>query len=167
MTTSSPSQESESLDQQDRINPVVFYGSGLAILVFALWAMFFTEAAGTVIYAALAWISNSFGWFYFLAVVAYLVFVIAIACSRYGSIKLGPDHSEPEFNIVTWAAMLFSAGIGIDLIFYCIVEPVTQFMQPPAKPCSSPSCTGGCQAGAFIPWWACRWRFSAIATVCR
>ncbi|MCH9783650.1 MAG: BCCT family transporter, partial [Gammaproteobacteria bacterium] len=129
MTTSSPSQESESLDQQDRINPVVFYGSGLAILVFALWAMFFTEAAGTVIYAALAWISKSFGWFYFLAVVAYLVFVIAIACSRYGSIKLGPDHSEPEFNIVTWAAMLFSAGIGIDLIFYCIVEPVTQFME--------------------------------------
>ena len=48
MTTSSPSQESEALDQQDRINPVVFYGSGLAILLFALWAMFFTEAAGTV-----------------------------------------------------------------------------------------------------------------------
>ena len=99
MTTSSPSQESESLDQQDRINPVVFYGSGLAILVFALWAMFFTEAAGTVIYAALAWISNSFGWFYFLAVVSYLVFVIAIACSRYGSIKLG--RTIPNRNSIS------------------------------------------------------------------
>ena len=131
MTTSSPSQESESLDQQDRINPVVFYGSGLAILVFALWAMFFTEAAGTVIYAALAWISNSFGWFYFLAVVAYLVFVIAIACSRYGSIKLGPDHSEPEFNIVTWAAMLFSAGMGIGLLFWSIAEPMYHYVTPP------------------------------------
>ena len=157
MTTSSPSQESESLDQQDRINPVVFYGSGLAILVFALWAMFFTEAAGTVIYAALAWISNSFGWFYFLAVVAYLVFVIAIACSRYGSIKLGPDHSEPEFNIVTWAAMLFSAGIGIDLIFYCIVEPVTQFMEPPVGEGGSVEAAREAMQLTFLHWGLSGW----------
>ncbi|MEP4371641.1 MAG: BCCT family transporter, partial [Alloalcanivorax venustensis] len=157
MTTSSPSQDSESLDQQDRINPVVFYGSGLAILVFALWAMFFTEAAGTVIYAALAWISNSFGWFYFLAVVSYLVFVIAIACSRYGSIKLGPDHSEPEFNIVTWAAMLFSAGIGIDLIFYCIVEPVTQFMQPPVGEGGSVEAAREAMQLTFLHWGLSGW----------
>ena len=157
MTTSSPSQESEALDQQDRINPVVFYGSGLAILLFALWAMFFTEAAGTVIYAALAWISNSFGWFYFLAVVSYLVFVIAIACSRYGSIKLGPDHSEPEFNIVTWAAMLFSAGIGIDLIFYCIVEPVTQFMQPPVGAGGSVEAAREAMQLTFLHWGLSGW----------
>ena len=157
MTTSSSSQESGTLDQQDRINPVVFYGSGLAILLFALWAMFFTEAAGTVIYAALAWISNSFGWFYFLAVVSYLVFVIAIACSRYGSIKLGPDHSEPEFNIVTWAAMLFSAGIGIDLIFYCIVEPVTQFMQPPVGEGGSVEAAREAMQLTFLHWGLSGW----------
>ena len=154
MTTSSPSHESESLDQQDRINPVVFYGSGLAILVFALWAMFFTEAAGTVIYAALAWISNSFGWFYFLAVVAYLVFVIAIACSRYGSIKLGPDHSEPEFNIVTWAAMLFSAGMGIGLMFFGVAEPVTHYASPPVGPAGTVESARQAMTITFFHWCA-------------
>ncbi|PVY76374.1 choline/glycine/proline betaine transport protein [Tamilnaduibacter salinus] len=118
-------------DPDDRLNPLVFYGSTIGIIVFALWAMVFTDQANATIGQALSWISNSFGWFYFLSVVAYLVFVIVIAFSRFGSIKLGPDHSEPEFNLITWAAMLFSAGIGIDLIFYCIVEPLSQFMAPP------------------------------------
>ena len=103
---------------RDRINPVVFYSSAVAIVVFAIWTMFFTEPSLTVINTVLGWISNTFGWFYFLAVLVYLLFVIVIATSRYGKIRLGPDHSKPEFNVVTWAAMLFSAGIGIDLLFF-------------------------------------------------
>ncbi|WP_148253468.1 choline BCCT transporter BetT [Aidingimonas lacisalsi] len=116
---------------QDRINPLVFYGSTIGIVVFALWTMFFTQSASAVINAVLTWISDTFGWFYFVAVVAYLVFVIAIGLSRYGKLRLGPAHSTPDFNVVTWAAMLFSAGIGIDLLFFCIAEPVTQFLAPP------------------------------------
>ncbi|MCH2558605.1 MAG: choline BCCT transporter BetT [Alcanivorax sp.] len=161
MSTSSSrdtsSSDSGPLDQQDRINPLVFYGSVIVIVLFSLWAMFFTESAGAVIYGVLAWISNSFGWFYFLAVVAYLVFVIAIAFSRYGSIKLGPDHAEPEFNIVTWAAMLFSAGIGIDLIFYCIVEPVTQFLQPPVGEGGSVEAAREAMKLTFLHWGLSGW----------
>ncbi|MCW8126853.1 choline BCCT transporter BetT [Microbulbifer halophilus] len=132
MHEAKPSQDaSKATEAEAHIKPLVFYGSIIGIALFSLWAMFFTEAAGKLINGVLAWISSGFGWFYFLAVVAYLVFVIVVAISRYGNIKLGPDHAEPEFNVVTWAAMLFSAGIGIDLIFYCIVEPLTQFMEPP------------------------------------
>jgi len=116
---------------KDRINPVVFYASAIGIAVFALWAMVFSDQAGSVINAALAWISNTFGWFYFLAVLVYLGFVIFIGFSRYGKIRLGPDHSKPEFGLLTWAAMLFSAGIGIDLLFFCVSEPVTQFLAGP------------------------------------
>ena len=101
MDTANPSPQAEPDIPEGRINPLVFYGSTTGIVLFALWAMLFTEQANETIYGALAWISGSFGWFYFISVVAYLVFVIAIACSRYGSIKLGPDHAEPEFNIVT------------------------------------------------------------------
>ena len=115
----------------DRINPTVFYGSALGIIVFAVWTMFFTAPATEVINAILGWIANTFGWFYFVAVTAYLVFVVYIAFSRYGNLKLGPAHSTPDFNMLTWAAMLFSAGIGIDLLFFCIAEPVTQFLAPP------------------------------------
>ena len=116
---------------KDRINPIVFYGSAIGIVAFALWTMLFTDSASAAINAVLSWISDTFGWFYFVAVVAYLVFVIAIATSRLGKLRLGPAHSTPDFNMVTWAAMLFSAGIGIDLIFFCIAEPVTQFLAPP------------------------------------
>ncbi len=54
-----------------------------------------------------------------------------IACSRFGSVKLGPEQSKPEFSLLSWAAMLFAAGIGIDLMFFSVAEPVTQYMQPP------------------------------------
>ncbi len=118
-------------ERRDRLNPIVFYGSVIGVVVLALWIIFFTEPATAVINTALTFISNSFGWFYFLAVLVYLVFVVVIAASRFGSIKLGPAHSEPEFNVVTWAAMLFAAGIGIDLLFYVVVEPVSQYLEPP------------------------------------
>lgn len=118
-------------EQKDRLNPVVFFVSAAGIAAFALWAMIFNDQASSVIFGALAWISDSFGWFYFLAVVLYLGFVIYVALSRFGKIRLGPDHSRPEFGVLTWAAMLFSAGIGIDLLFFCISEPVTQFLEAP------------------------------------
>lgn len=118
-------------ERENRLNPVVFYGSTVSILVFALLTILFTETASAVIFSALAWISNSFGWFYFVSVVAYLAFVIIVGFSRFGKLRLGPAHSKPDFNVVTWAAMLFSAGIGIDLLFFSVAEPVTQFLAPP------------------------------------
>lgn len=116
---------------QGRINPVVFYGSGIGIIIFALCTILFTDTAVGWINMVLGWISNSFGWFYFIAVVAYLLFVIVIAMSRFGTIRLGREHMRPEFPLLTWAAMLFAAGIGIDLLFFCVAEPVTQFLAPP------------------------------------
>lgn len=118
-------------DEKVRVNPIPFYGAVIGITIFALWTMIFTEAASSVIGAALGWISSTFGWFYFIVVVAYLVFVIVIALSPWGKIRLGQDHTRPEFPLLTWAAMLFAAGIGIDLIFFCIVEPITQYLAPP------------------------------------
>lgn len=115
----------------DRLNPTVFFGSSIVIVVFALWTMVFTESAEGMINTVLGWVSDTFGWYYFLTVVAYLVFVIFIAASRVGDIRLGPDHSKPEFNLISWASMLFAAGIGIDLLFFCIAEPVSQFLNPP------------------------------------
>jgi choline/glycine/proline betaine transport protein len=123
-----PSQADQS---GDRLNPVVFFGSSILIVLFALWTMFFTEAADATVGGLLSWVSTNFGWYYFLTVVIYLAFVIVIAATKLGDIKLGPDHSKPEFNIISWASMLFAAGIGIDLLFYCIYEPLIMYMNPP------------------------------------
>ncbi|MBS9405552.1 choline BCCT transporter BetT [Halomonas sp. TRM85114] len=143
--------------QQDRINPVVFYGSAIAIVAFALWTMAFTEPASAVINAVLGWISDTFGWFYFIAVVAYLVFVIAISLSRFGKLRLGPAHSRPDFNVVTWAAMLFSAGIGIDLLFFCIAEPVTQFLAPPEGDPATVAAARHAMELTFLHWGLSGW----------
>jgi choline/glycine/proline betaine transport protein len=59
-----------------------------------------------------AWITQYFSWFYSLVVTVFVIFLLGIALSRYGAIRLGPDDAEPEFKFSSWIAMLFAAGMG-------------------------------------------------------
>lgn len=117
--------------EKDRINPVVFYTSAGLILTFSLVTILYSDLAAAWIQTTVNWVSSTFGWYYMLAATLYIVFVVYMACSRYGAIKLGPEQSKPEFSLLSWSAMLFAAGIGIDLMFFSVAEPVTQYMQPP------------------------------------
>ena len=117
--------------EKDRINPVVFYTSAGLILTFSLVTILYSDLAAAWIQTTVNWVSSTFGWYYMLAATLYIVFVIYMACSRYGAIKLGPEQSKPEFSLLSWSAMLFAAGIGIDLMFFSVAEPVSQYMQPP------------------------------------
>jgi choline/glycine/proline betaine transport protein len=123
--------EEQDAQPSTRINPVVFYGSGVGILALALWAIISPEGAAGAIGVLVGWISEWFGWFYILIATIFLAFVIFLALSRYGSTKLGPEHSEPDFGVFSWAAMLFAAGIGTDLMFFAVAEPVSQYLAPP------------------------------------
>ena len=118
-----------SQSRKDKINPVVLYLGRTDFVVFlmTIFSRFFCR----VDWAHPDWVSKTFGWYYLLAATLYIVFVVCIACSRFGSVKLGPEQSKPEFSLLSWAAMLFAAGIGIDLMFFSVAEPVTQYMQPP------------------------------------
>ena len=118
-------------DMQDGLNKVVFYFSATLILLFSIITILFNEQANQVIINILNWVSRTFSWYYLLAATLYLVFIVFIACSRYGEIKLGPKHSKPEFSLLSWSAMLFSAGIGIDLMFFSVAEPLSHYMNPP------------------------------------
>ncbi|MDF2783620.1 MAG: choline transporter [Pantoea eucrina] len=117
--------------EKDRINPVVFFTSAGLILTFSLVTILYSDLAAAWIQTAVNWVSTTFGWYYMLAATLYIVFVVYMACSRYGAIKLGPEQSKPEFSLLSWSAMLFAAGIGIDLMFFSVAEPVSQYMQPP------------------------------------
>ncbi|WP_329798487.1 BCCT family transporter, partial [Klebsiella quasipneumoniae] len=70
-------------------------------------------------------------WFYILAVALILLSVTFLGLSRYGDIKLGPDHAQPDFSYHSWFAMLFSAGMGIGLMFFGVAEPVMHYLSPP------------------------------------
>ena len=117
--------------EKDKLNPVVFFTSAGLILLFSLMTILYSDVMAGWILKAVNWVSATFGWYYMLAATLYVVFVLYMACSRFSSIKLGPEQSKPEFSLLSWAAMLFAAGIGIDLMFFSVAEPVTQYMLPP------------------------------------
>lgn len=104
-------------------NPPVFLVSAVVIVAFLLVGSLFTEATNEVAGDAMAFIATYFGWFYILAATGFLVFVVALMISRYGRLRLGPDDSRPEYSTVPWFAMLFTAGMGIGLVFYGVYEP--------------------------------------------
>lgn len=116
---------------EDKLNHVVFYVSAGLVVVFSLFTILFNAEASKALDVVLDWVTSTFGWYYFAIASLYIAFVLFLACSRYGDIKLGPKHSKPEFSMVSWASMLFAAGIGIDLMFFSVAEPITQYMQPP------------------------------------
>jgi choline/glycine/proline betaine transport protein len=117
--------------RQIRMNPPVFYFAASFILLFGLVVILFPERSGEWLLAAQDWAANTVGWYYMLAMTLYLVFVVVTALSGYGKIKLGADHDEPEFSYLSWAGMLFAAGISITLFFFCVSEPLTHMLQPP------------------------------------
>lgn len=114
-----------------RMNPPVFYFAATFILLFGLVVIAMPAQAGAWLLAAQNWAANTVGWYYMLAMTLYLVFVVVTALSGYGKIKLGADHDEPEFSYLSWAGMLFAAGISITLFFFCVSEPLTHMVQPP------------------------------------
>jgi glycine betaine transporter len=119
------------------IDPGVF-GISLGIsMLFVLWGVFFTDNLAAVASAVLGFLIDAFGWVFILATFAFLIFVIFLAFSRYGRIKLGADDDEPEFRAASWVAMMFSVGMGIGLMFYGVAEPISHMSAPPnglAKP---------------------------------
>ncbi len=110
------------------------------------------ELAGTFFASILASITQNFGWFYMLAVAIFLVFIVSIALSPWGKIKLGPDHVEAEYTFLAWFAMLFSAGYGIALLFFGVAEPVLHFASPPEGPAETVGAAKEAMQIAFFHW---------------
>lgn len=109
----------------------VFITSFVGVCLVTLWAIVAPANAESVIGDLVGRVGTAFGWFYVALATAIVGFVIFLGVSRYGSIRLGPDHSRPEFSTFAWASMLFAAGIGTDVMFYSVIEPVSQYTAPP------------------------------------
>lgn len=126
-----PQQAQASVTSEPEVNWPVFIISGVGILAIALWAIFAPDNAADTLAGIVAWVSKNFGWFYIVTATVAVLFMFYVAISRTGQIKLGPDHAKPQFGLFSWASMLFAAGIGIDLLFFSVAEPVAQFYGPP------------------------------------
>ena len=113
------------------MNRPVFVISALLIICFSIYGSAFNEHASASFLSVQKLLVENFGWFYMAVVALFFLFILYMAFSRYGSIRLGPDDSEPDYSYFTWTAMLFSAGIGVGLMFFGVAEPITHFAKPP------------------------------------
>ncbi|WP_102348520.1 glycine betaine uptake BCCT transporter [Bacillus sp. Marseille-P3661] len=109
----------------------VFWISLVIATAFVIWGVVAPIHLGEIMDTTKAYFLNSFGWFYQLSATFFLLFAIFLIFSKYGNIKLGDENDKPEFNRATWFAMLFSAGMGIGLLFYGVSEPISHFHTPP------------------------------------
>ncbi|MDA8371782.1 MAG: BCCT family transporter [Nocardiopsaceae bacterium] len=117
-----------------RTNPQIFFVSALLAIVFVVGTILFTEEVNTVFSRMTGAILSSLSWFYIFGVTAFLGFLIWIALSRYGHVRLGGPDSRPEYNTWAWFAMLFAAGIGTILMFWGVAEPINHYANPPQAP---------------------------------
>ncbi|WP_226952949.1 BCCT family transporter [Mesopusillimonas faecipullorum] len=106
--------------------------SSIVILLFSVWAIFLPEDARVSMKSTVDWIASNLGWYYVVTMTLVIGFVVWVALSKEGDVRLGPDHSRPQYKLVTWVAMLFAAGVGIDMLFYSVTGPVVQYLYPPS-----------------------------------
>ena len=113
------------------VNPNVFLSTVAIIVIFLAVVVLAPNSFELITKHLNQWVTDSFSWFYVLSVAIFLILLIYIALSDMGKIKLGPDHSQPSYSNGSWFAMLFTAGMGIGLMFFGVAEPVMHYVSPP------------------------------------
>lgn len=147
------------------ISPPVFYSSAILIAVLVLFASIFPSIAQRFFGDLQSWIVENVSWFYILAVALILLSTMFLTFSRYGDIKLGPDHSEPDYKSTSWFAMLFSAGMGIGLMFFGVAEPVMHFIAPPVGDPNTVEAAKEAMKLTFFHWGLHAWAIYAMVAL--
>lgn len=114
-----------------RVNPPVFITSAVVVVLFVLIGIFLKDPAEAAFGVVQALITDYLGWYYMLVASIFVGFVLWLLLSRYGDVRLGDPHEKPEYGYFAWFAMLFSAGMGIGLLFWSIAEPMYHYISPP------------------------------------
>jgi glycine betaine transporter len=114
-----------------RVDAVVFSIAAGLVALFVVWGVVFTDSLASVTESVLTWVLDRFGWLFVLSAAAFVAFAAYMGFSRYGTMRLGRDQDRPEFRTSSWVAMMFSAGMGIGLMFYGVAEPISHLAAPP------------------------------------
>jgi choline/glycine/proline betaine transport protein len=144
------------------VNPNVFLSTVIIIAIFIAIVIIAPSSFEFLTQQLKQWITDSFSWFYVLSVAIFLILLIYIACSASGKIKLGPDHSQPEYSNGSWFAMLFTAGMGIGLMFFGVAEPVMHYVSPPSGDPESIASAQQALRITFFHWGLHAWAIYAV-----
>ena len=146
----------------DNVNPNVFFSTVGIIVLFLAFVIFTPNAFELMTKEMNQWITDSFSWFYVLAVAIFLMALVFIALSDMGKIKLGPDHSQPAYSNGSWFAMLFTAGMGIGLMFFGVAEPVMHYVNPPTGDAETVQAAQQAMRITFFHWGLHAWAIYAL-----
>ncbi|MGW6376486.1 BCCT family transporter [Rhodococcus sp. NPDC055112] len=114
-----------------RTDHVVFGVTAAIVAAIVVWGLVGPDSLDSVTGTVLDWLVTNLGWLFILAATGFVLFALWLALSKYGRIPLGKDGEKPEFNTVSWIAMMFSAGMGIGLMYFGVAEPLAHFVNPP------------------------------------
>jgi len=146
----------------------VFIVSAVIIAAIVAVGAIFPTGFGNIANAALGATTRYFGWFYLISVFGFVIFLMGLAFSKYGKIRLGPQDSKPTYGFFSWISMLLAAGFGVGLVFYGMAEPMTHYMTPPygdVEPESAESARYAIQY-AFFNWGIHQWAaFSVVGLI--
>ena len=151
-------------EKRTGLDRVVFGVTAAIAIGFLVWGFISTESMAAVSGDSLAWTMANTGWLFVLTSSSFVVFVVWLAMSRYGNIPLGRDDEEPEFRTVSWVAMMFSAGMGIGLMFYGVSEPISHFATPPpgTGAAGNPEAAQNAMATTLFHWTFHPWAIYAV-----
>ncbi|NBC58280.1 MAG: BCCT family transporter [Bacteroidetes bacterium] len=144
------------------VNGPVFFTSSILIVIGIALTLIFKESAETYFEKIQSTVSDYGGWFFVLCVNVFLFFVLFIAFSKFGKLRLGGKDAEPEFKTLSWFAMLFSAGMGIGLLFWSIAEPITHFNAPPSADGQTIAAAKEAMNFTFLHWGLHAWGIYAL-----
>ncbi len=142
--------------------PAVVLPSLLVLGALLVLCGFYPQRADQLFGSAQAWVVTNFDWFYTVAVTGFLVFLVLIAWSRYGDIRLGPDDAKPEFSFASWTAMLFAAGMGIGLMYFGVGEPLQHYLNPPTQEAGTPAAAREALTSTFFHWGFQAWAIYGV-----
>ena len=134
------------------LSPQVVVPALLVLGALLVYCGFYPDSADKLFSGAQGWVVSRFDWFYTVVVTAFLVFLVLIAASRFGDIRLGPDDAVPEFSFVSWTAMLFAAGMGIGLMYFGVGEPLQHYLKPPTAVGGTPAAAREALESTFFHW---------------
>jgi choline/carnitine/betaine transport len=151
-------------DGKSSLDGVVFMVSAAVALAFVAWGFLSPSGLGSASGTALTWIEANLGWLFVTLASAFVVFVLWLAASTYGRIPLGRDDEAPEFRTVSWIAMMFSAGMGIGLMFYGVAEPLAHYVTPPPRTveAETPEAIQTAMATTLFHWTLHPWAIYAV-----
>lgn len=144
-----------------KLTPVFYISISLSV-IFILWGALAPNHLEHITGNLQLSLQVKFSWLYHFSGGIILIFVIYLALSKYGHIKLGKDDDEPEYSTFSWFAMLFSAGMGIGLVFYGVAEPMSHYFQPPYGDAQSPEAVKNALQFTFLHWGFHPWAIYAL-----